>query len=130
MHTTRLSKDPAMKTRPTQLHLLAVALAATLLGACETAPGLDKQFGAYYEYLPASAGAVADAAGRAVREMGLQIISETDTKIVTRNAFNTKITVTIKAVGAESTKVGVRVFPGESEGLSLGVISRIKMLLQ
>ncbi len=112
------------------LTFLIVLTSLASLAACESAPGLDKQFGTYYEYLPASAVAVSDAASIAVREMGLQIISEKPSqsgiKIVTRNSFNTKITITAKSAGAESTRVGVHVFPGENEGLSLSVIQEIK----
>lgn len=119
-----------MNAIPVRLSLLGIVLSLAALTACESAPGLDKQFGVYYEYLHAPAGVVAEAASRAVREMGLQVISdeptENGTKIVTRNSFNTKIIVTAKGVGPESTKVGIRVFPGESEGLSLSVMSKIK----
>lgn len=114
-----------------QLMTLFVAVIAVVaLNACESAPGLDKRFGTYYEYLPAPVNTVAQAASTAVRDMGLQVISEQSTssgaKIVARNSFNTKIIITASFAGPESTKVGVRVDPGENEGLSLSVIQKIK----
>lgn len=100
------------------------------LSACETAPGLNKQFGYYIEYLPVASDRVIPATLQTLDDMQWMVISQTasspDTTIVARNAYDVKATIHIKAEPNASTKLAVKIDPGESETLSRDIIQQVR----
>ena len=107
----------------------SLALGVTVAG-CETAPGLKKRFGSYTEWVSASPDRAVAAARQAFTELDLQPVEQTQsgdtTRLVARNALNTRITVTLKPAGSDSTRIGVKVTPGQSEGYSLSLLRAIQ----
>ena len=116
-------------TRTLSTGLLSALLLICCLVGCQASPGINKQYGAYHEWVPASVKETADATNRAFDALNIQLVGDKITpeeyKIVGRNTYNTKIIVTLRDDG-KSTDVGVRIDPGESEGYSLTVLNGIK----
>ena len=111
--------------------MLVLCLGVAMLAAgCHSAPGRDKKFGTYYQHIAGSRDLVAEAARQVMGEMGyLTISDEVDAgvaKLKYRTAFDTKITVSVDPAGVDHCRVGVRVSPGHSEGLSQNVLRRIQ----
>lgn len=97
------------------------------LGGCEAAPGLDKQFGFYYENLPAPPAAVEHAIDRTLPQMNLMLVERKAGQVVAVAPHNAKVTIRYSELGpAGNTRLGVKVESGESETFSNAVIKRIK----
>ena len=98
--------------------LTTVLLAATLLGACHTAPGVNKRFGTYYEYLPVGADRAMRAAEQTVIDNEWTLIEQSPRELRARDAYDNRITITIDQAAGASSQVGVKVHPGESRTLT------------
>lgn len=118
------------KLSATVVTLAMAALLITSTAGCRSAPGIDQQFHTYYEHVPASSEHTVEAARHAIDDLNLQIISENQAgsikRFETRNAFDTRVFISVQPAGEQSTRLGVRVHPGASEGYSLEVINQIK----
>ncbi len=108
----------------------AFAVIAVALSACTQSPGINKQFGTYYEWTDASTDRVVDATYAALRDLDINVVGERDaagpvTKINAVNRYGTEVLVTIRNEGS-TRKYGVEVEPGESEGYSLTILNAIR----
>jgi hypothetical protein len=123
------------------LSLVAVfsaALVALQIVGCtevETRPGVTKVDGFYQRIYRANPQQVASAAGLVMADMDLQVlengpIEHGSWQVVARNFQDTRIIVVADPDAGGSSRVGVKVDPGQNEGLSQRVLDKLQEKLQ
>jgi hypothetical protein len=125
-----------MTIRPL-IRLAAVApLAVAVLFAvgCKSAPGLNKQFGHFYEWVEAPLDRALPAARAGARDANARVIEERTSgnkvTLIARNPDNARVEISLTQAGANRTRIGVKVTPGEPEGYSRIVLNSIKERLK
>lgn len=115
---------------------MSFAAMLLLLSGCastEQRPGVTKESGFYTRIMPASPQRIGIAAQQALKGMDLMLMQSAAVRdgwtVVGRNFQDTRVTVSITPDGENVSKVGVKVDPGESEGLSLRVLDQIQQQL-
>lgn len=116
--------------------LLSVLMMVLFLGVasvqtgCETAPGLNQQFGYVIEYLPKPPDVVIPATRQALQDMQWMVMSQSDsgttTTILARNTYDDQALIKITFAPESSSEVAVKIDPDESEVLSRQIIQKIR----
>lgn len=108
----------------------APLVVAMLVAGCESAPGLNKQFGTYYELVEAPIDRVVPAARAGAQDANAQVVSEENsnakTTLIARNPDDVRVKITMTREAASQTRLGVNVTPGEPEGYSRVILNKIK----
>lgn len=126
----RSSLATLLRKLPAVLPGVLMAMMLLWMAGCHSAPGKDEQMGTYYQNIAASPDRVAEAAKQVLGEMGYQAWTDQysggATRMEYRTSFDTRIILRIESAGQASSRVGVLVSPGNSEGLSQNVLTRIQ----
>jgi hypothetical protein len=114
----------------TTIVVLAAALVLLATGCAERRPGVNKRFGSFESFVNADAARVYEASEQVMSELNFMRVeggrlSNGNYRLVCRNEQETRITLDIVQLRDGATRLGVKVAPGENEGLSLTIADKI-----